>query len=109
CASATRRSTSHWSSRAAVRSNASSSLVCAPAAHSGNRPAFGGYGTVAMNAALSASMTKLPEQLRKTLTWDRGKELSAHAQFALETGTKVFFADPHSPWQRPTNENLKVS
>ena len=50
-------------------------------------------------------MAKLPEQLRKTLTWDRGKELSAHAQFMLESGTKVFFADPHSPWQRPTNEN----
>ncbi|MEO7421996.1 MAG: IS30 family transposase, partial [Ornithinibacter sp.] len=60
---------------------------------------------VAMNAALTASMTTLPEQLRKTLTWDRGKELSGHAQFALETGTRVFFADPHSPWQRPTNEN----
>ena len=58
-----------------------------------------------MNVALTASMTQLPAQLRKTLTWDRGKELSAHAQFALETGTKVFFADPHSPWQRPTNEN----
>ena len=69
-----------------------------------NGPALGGYGAVAMNAALIASMSKLPEQLRKTLTWDRGKELSAHAQFALETGTKVFFADPHSPWQRPTNE-----
>ena len=70
-----------------------------------NGLALGGYGAVAMNAALIASMTKLPEQLRKTLTWDRGKELSAHAQFALDTGTKVFFADPHSPWQRPTNEN----
>lgn len=67
-----------------------------------NGPALGGYGAVAMNAALIASMTKLPEQLRKTLTWDRGKELSAHAQFSLKTGTKVFFADPHSPWQRPT-------
>lgn len=70
-----------------------------------NGPSLGGYGAVAMNAALMASMTKLPGQLRKTLTWDRGKELSGHAQFALETGTKVFFADPHSPWQRPTNEN----
>lgn len=70
-----------------------------------NGLSLGGYGAIAMNAALTASMTKLPEQLRRTLTWDRGKELSGHAQFALETGTKVFFADPHSPWQRPTNEN----
>jgi IS30 family transposase len=70
-----------------------------------NGPALGGYGAIAMNAALTASMTQLPEQLRKTLTWDRGKELSAHAQFTLDSGTKVFFADPHSPWQRPTNEN----
>ena len=70
-----------------------------------NGPSLGGYGAVAMSVALTASMTKLPEQLRRTLTWDRGKELSAHAQFALDTGTRVFFADPHSPWQRPTNEN----
>jgi IS30 family transposase len=70
-----------------------------------NGPALGGYGAIAMNTALTASMTQLPEQLRETLTWDRGKELSAHAQFTLESGTKVFFADPHSPWQRPTNEN----
>jgi transposase InsO family protein len=58
-----------------------------------------------MNAALAKAVTKLPEQLRKTLTWDRGKELSAHAQFAMQSGTRVFLADPHSPWQRPTNEN----
>ena len=70
-----------------------------------NGPSLGGYGAVAMNAALTKSMMKLPEQLRKTLTWDRGTELSGHAQFALETGTKVFFADPHSPWQRPSHEN----
>ena len=70
-----------------------------------NGPSLGGYGAIAMNAALTTSMTKLPDQLRKTLTWDRRKELSSHAQFALDTGTKVFFADPHSPWQRPTNEN----
>ena len=70
-----------------------------------NGPALSGYGAVAMNAALTTSLTRLPEQLRQTLTWDRGKELSGHAQFAFDTGTKVFFADPHSPWQRPTNEN----
>ena len=70
-----------------------------------NGPSLGGYGATAMNAALTASITKLPEQLRKTVTWDRGKELSGHALFALETGTRVFFADPHSPWQRPSNEN----
>ena len=73
--------------------------------HVKNGPSLGGYGAVAMNAALTVSMSQLPGQLRKTLTWDRGKELSGHAQFALDTGTKVFFADPHSPWQRPTNEN----
>ncbi|TWD25390.1 helix-turn-helix protein [Streptomyces sp. T12] len=49
-----------------------------------NGPSLGGYGAVAMNAALTQSMTRLPEQLRKTLTWDRGKELSGHAQFAME-------------------------
>lgn len=70
-----------------------------------NGAALSGYGALAMNAALTASITTLPEQLRKTLTWDRGKELSGHAQLTLDTGTKVFFADPHSPWQRPTNEN----
>ena len=70
-----------------------------------NGTSLGGYGAVAMNAALTLSMANLPERLRKTLTWDRGKELSAHAQLTLDTGIKVFFADPHSPWQRPTNEN----
>ena len=70
-----------------------------------NGPALSGYGAVAMITALAASITQLPGQLRQTLTWDRGKELSGHAQLTLDTGTKVFFADPHSPWQRPSNEN----
>lgn len=73
-----------------------------------NGPSPGGYGAVAMNNALADSITTLPEQLRETITWDRGKEMSGHAAFALATRTRVFFADPHSPWQRPTNENGTV-
>ena len=49
-------------------------------------------------------MTGLPARLRKTLTWDQGKELSRHKQVAQITGLKVYFCDPHSPWQRATNE-----
>jgi IS30 family transposase len=70
-----------------------------------NGPALAGYGAITMKDALAATITTLPEQLRRSLTWDRGKEMSAHAQFKAETGLPVFFADPQSPWQRGTNEN----
>jgi IS30 family transposase len=70
-----------------------------------NGPALAGYGAITMKNALASTITTLPEQLRRSLTWDRGKEMSAHAQFKIETGLPVFFADPQSPWQRGSNEN----
>jgi IS30 family transposase len=70
-----------------------------------NGPPLAGYGAITMKNALAATMTTLPEQLRRSVTWDRGKELSAHIAFRVETGVPVYFADPHSPWQRGTNEN----
>jgi IS30 family transposase len=51
------------------------------------------------------ALEDIPEALRKTLTYDQGKEMSYHAALTLRTGVQVYFADPHSPWQRGSNEN----
>ena len=52
-----------------------------------------------------SSINKLPEQLRRTLTWDQGAEMAEHTQLRGDTGLGIFFCDPHSPWKRGTNEN----
>jgi IS30 family transposase len=55
--------------------------------------------------ALTTKIQALPERLRASLTWDQGCEMSQHAQLTIDTGVQVYFCDPHSPWQRPSNEN----
>ena len=70
-----------------------------------NGPPLAGHGAEAVRDAIASSITTLPEQLRRSLTWDQGAEMSQHAQLRITTGLLIYFCDPHSPWQRGTNEN----
>ena len=58
-----------------------------------------------VRAALTRQLTRLPAELRRTLTWDQGKEMADHVRFSVDTNIDVYFCDPHSPWQRGSNEN----
>ena len=70
-----------------------------------NGPALAGHGAEAVRDAIASAIADLPKHLRRSLTWDQGVEMSQHAQLRIETGLPVYFCDPHSPWQRGTNEN----
>ena len=70
-----------------------------------NGPALAGHGAEAVRDAITTAITLLPEQLRRSLTWDQGAEMAQHARLRIDAGVEVYFCDPHSPWQRGTNEN----
>ncbi len=70
-----------------------------------NGPPLAGHGAVAVRDAITEQISGLPEQLRRSLTWDQGGEMAQHAQLKIAAGIEVYFCDPHSPWQRPSNEN----
>jgi IS30 family transposase len=70
-----------------------------------NGPALAGHGAQAVRDAIARAIVTLPQQLRRSLTWDQGAEMAQHAQLRIDTGLAVYFCDPKSPWQRGTNEN----
>jgi transposase, IS30 family len=61
--------------------------------------------TETVTARIAEQIVRLPEQLRLSLTWDQGREMARHLEFTVATGVEVYFCDPHSPWQRGSNEN----
>jgi IS30 family transposase len=70
-----------------------------------NGPALSGHGAEAVRDAITRTIITLPEELRRSLTWDQGTEMAQHSRLKIDAGLQVYFCDPRSPWQRGTNEN----
>jgi IS30 family transposase len=70
-----------------------------------NGPSLSGHGAEAVRDAITRTILTLPEELRRSLTWDQGSEMAQHSRLKIDTGILVYFCDPRSPWQRGTNEN----
>lgn len=70
-----------------------------------NGPALAGHGAESVRDAITRTIVTLPQEMRRSLTWDQGAEMAQHAALRIDTGIQIYFCDPQSPWQRGTNEN----
>jgi IS30 family transposase len=70
-----------------------------------NGPALAGHGAEAVRDAIASTIVTLPQQIRRSLTWDQGADMAQHIQLRIDAGLPIYFCDPHSHWQRGTNEN----
>ena len=99
----------HWEGDLVIGTPATSAIATLVERTSGFVQLAGlphGHTAEQTRAALTELIKNLPEAVRRTVTWDQGNEMAQHAQFTIDTGVKVYFCEPHSPWQRPVNENF---
>jgi IS30 family transposase len=107
-AAESRRQAGHWEGDLIIgagQRSAIAALVERKTRYAVLVPLPGGHAAARVADALIAAFTVLPAGLRRTLTWDQGNEMFQHARIEQATGLRIYFADPHSPWQRGSNEN----